>query len=165
MYTQKIANIFNHIQDHSRLGLEKNSWKTNQAKFFCVRQVYFTNSCQQICGCLNQPFIIFIHHIWCETVLFIIQTSDRMRYFTVFQDKLHSVNIQDDHQSWALSETVQKFPKLPIRPAGSHFYSASCQCCRVFEWTLIELRFNIIANLLLFCLLFSGFSYNDVKTL
>ena len=47
-----------------------------------------------------------------------------MQYFTIFQDKLHSVNIQDD-QSWALSETVQKFLKSPIRPAGSHFYSAS----------------------------------------
>ena len=84
-----------------------------------------------------------------------------MRYFTIFQDKLHWVNIQDD-QSWALSETVQKFPKSPIRPAGSRFYSASCQCGGVFEWTLIELRFNIIANLLLLFLLFNGFSYNDV---
>ena len=33
----------------------------------------------------------------------------------------------------ALSETVQKFPTSPIRPAGSRFYSASCQCGRVFE--------------------------------
>ena len=84
-----------------------------------------------------------------------------MQYFTIFQDKLHSVNIQDD-QSRALSETIQKFPKSPIRPAGSRFYSANCQCGRVFEWTLTELRFNIIANLLLFVLLFNGFSYNDV---
>ena len=84
-----------------------------------------------------------------------------MQYFTIFQDKLNSVNIQDD-QSLALSETVQKFPKSPIRPAGSRFYSASCQCGREFEWTLIELRFNIIAISLLFCLLFNGFSYNDV---
>ena len=30
-----------------------------------------------------------------------------MQYFTNFQDKLHSVNIQDD-QSWAFSETVEK---------------------------------------------------------
>ena len=40
-----------------------------------------------------------------------------MRYFTIFQDKLHSVNIQDD-QSWALSETVQKYyiVVLPTKP-------------------------------------------------
>ena len=71
-----------------------------------------------------------------------------MQYFTIFQDKLHSVNIQDD-QSWALSETFQKFPKSPVRPVGSRFYSANRQRGRVFEWTLIELRFNIIANFFL----------------
>ena len=30
-----------------------------------------------------------------------------MQYFTIFQDKKHSVNIQDD-QSWVFRETVQK---------------------------------------------------------
>ena len=96
--------------DHSKLGLENKS-----GRIFCFRQVYFTKSCQQIWGCVNQPFILFIHHIWGETVLwgtvFIIQTLDRMQYFTIFQDKFHSVNIQDD-QSWAFSETVQKISKI-----------------------------------------------------
>ena len=62
--------------DHSRLGLENKS-----GRIFCFRQVYFTKSCQQIWGCVNQPFILFIHHIWGETVLwgtvFITKTSDR----------------------------------------------------------------------------------------
>ena len=54
-----------------------------------------------------------------------------------------------------LAKPFKKFQKSPIRPAGSHFYSASCQCGRVFEWNLIELSLNIIANLLLllFCYL------------
>ena len=114
MYTQKIANIFDHIKDHSRLGLENKFLenKLNHANFFCVRQVYFTNSCQQIWLCLNQPFIIFIHHIWGETVLFIIQSSDRMRYFTIFQDKLHSVNIQDE------PNRSTKFRKFINHPYG-----------------------------------------------
>ena len=34
-----------------------------------------------------------------------------MQYFTIFQDNLHSVNIQDD-QSWAFSEIVQKNSKI-----------------------------------------------------
>ena len=34
-----------------------------------------------------------------------------MQYFTVFQDKLHSVKNQDD-QSWASSKTVQKISKI-----------------------------------------------------
>ena len=46
-----------------------------------------------------------------QYVQFIIQTSDRMRYLTIFQDKLHSVSVQDD-QSWAFSETVQNISKI-----------------------------------------------------
>ena len=34
-----------------------------------------------------------------------------MQYLTIFQDKLHSVNIQDD-QLWAFSETVHKISKI-----------------------------------------------------
>ena len=52
-----------------------------------------------------------MHHVLGETVLFIIQTSDRIRYFTIFQDKLHSVNIQED-QLRALRETVQQISKI-----------------------------------------------------
>ena len=36
-----------------------------------------------------------------------------MRYFTIFQYKLHSVKIQDD-QSWAFSETVQKIDLVTV---------------------------------------------------
>ena len=72
--------------DHSRLGLENKFLENKSGRIFCVRQVYFTKSCQQVWGRVNQPFILFIHHIWGETVLFIIQTSDRMQYFTILQD-------------------------------------------------------------------------------
>ena len=34
-----------------------------------------------------------------------------MRYFTIFQDKLHAVNIEDD-QSWAFNESAQKISKI-----------------------------------------------------
>ena len=130
----------NHLRSHLRaimaldhrkikLGLEK-----NQVKFFCVRQVYFTKSSQQIWVRVNQPFIPFIHHIWDETVLwgtvFIIQTSDRMQYFTILQQKLHSFNIQDDRSTRGLlAKPLKKCPKSHIQPAGSHFCSASCREC------------------------------------
>ena len=86
-------------------------------------------------GCVNQPFILSIHHIWSETVLFIIQASDRIRYFTIFQDKLHSVNVQDD-QSWAFSETVQKISKITNTAAGSHFY------CELSVWSSVWMNVN-----------------------
>ena len=110
--------------DHSRLGLENKS-----GRIFCVRQVYFTKSCQQVWERVNQPFILFIHHIWGETVpwdaVFIIQTSDKMQYFTILQYKLHSFNIQNDRSTRGLlANPLTKFPKSPIRLAGSHFWQA-----------------------------------------
>ena len=96
--------------DHSRLGLENKS-----GRIVCVRQVYFTKSCQQVWGRVNQPFILLIHHMWGETVpwgaVFIVQTSDRMQYFTILQYKLHSFNIQDDRSTRGL-ESVKKISKI-----------------------------------------------------
>ena len=103
--------------DHSRSGLENEFLENKSGRIFCVRQVYLTKSCQQLWERVNQHFILFIHHIWGETVIwgavFIIQTSDKMQYFTIFQDKLHSFNIQNrTKHAWAFSKTVQKISKI-----------------------------------------------------
>ena len=132
--------------DRSRLGLEK-----NQAEFFAFDKFTLQNlACQQIWGCVNQPFILFIHHIWGETVLFIIQTSDRMRYFILFQDKLHSVNIQDD-QSWSFSETVQKISKITCTASR---FSLSTSAKFALNIDRVTLQHN--KNLLCF-FVFNGF--------
>ena len=145
--------------DHSRLDLENKFLENKSGQSFCFRQVYFTKSCQQIRGCVNQPFILFIHHIWGETVLFIIQTSDRMRYFTIFQDKLHSVNIQDD-QSWAFSETVQKISKITYTASRFSFLTSAKLAVRAVSsvWTNIN-RVTLQHNkeFIMFILLFNGF--------
>ena len=52
--------------DHRRLI---RSWKKKSGQlFYCVRQVYFAKSCQQIWVRVNQPFIPFLHHILGEKV-------------------------------------------------------------------------------------------------
>ena len=92
----------NHLRSHLRaiVALDHRRLirpgKQNQAEFFCVREVYFTKSCQQIWVRVNQPFIPFVHHSWGETVLwgtvFIIQTTNR--YFTILQYKIQFALIQ-----------------------------------------------------------------------
>ena len=94
MYTQKIANIFDHIQDHSRLGLENKFLENKSRQIFLRSTGLLYKFLPTNLGVFKPTFYNF--YTWGETVLFIIQTSDRMQYFTIFQDKLHSVNIQDD---------------------------------------------------------------------
>ena len=49
--------------DHRRLDLENKFLENKSGQSFCFLQVYFTKSCQQIRGCVNQTFMLFIHHI------------------------------------------------------------------------------------------------------
>ena len=110
------------VLDHSRYTLRAeatfSAWKTNQTEFFAfdkfTLQILANKS-----GCMQTNLLFFfIHHIWGERVLwgavFIIQTSYKMQYFTIFQDKLHSFNIQDHRSTRGLliSETVQKISKI-----------------------------------------------------
>ena len=96
--------------DHSRLGLENKFLENKSGRIFCFRQVYFTKSWQQIWGCVNQPTDTFYtsHLRWNSTIY--QQTSD-LQYCTIFQDKLHSVNIQED-QPWTFRENVKTISKI-----------------------------------------------------
>ena len=91
--------------DHSRLGLENKFLENKSGRIFCVRQVYLPTNL----GACKPTFYTFIliHHIWGETVLwgavFIIQTSDRMLYFTILQNKYSG---RWKH-TWAFSENEQ----------------------------------------------------------
>ena len=136
--------------DHGKLGLENKS-----GRIFWIRQVYFTKSCQQIWGRVNQPIILFIHHIWGETVLwgtvFIIQTSDRMQYFTIFQYKLHSFNTQDDRSTRGLlAKPLKKFPKSPI---GRRFSLLQCELWSSVWMNIIRVTLQHNKELIMFILL------------
>ena len=112
MYTHKIANIFAHIQDHSRLGFENKFLENRSGQIFL-------RSSGLLCKFLPKKLGVFKPTFY--NILYI--TSGMKQYYLsyipqtecgisqIFQDKLHSVNIQDD-QSWALSETVPKISKI-----------------------------------------------------
>ena len=149
MYIQKIANIFDHIQDHGRLGLVNKFLENKSRRIFLRSTGLLYKFLPTNLGVFNPTFYDFYtsHLRWNSTIY-----HTDLGQNAVF----HNFSRQIAISQYSGRSTVQKFPKSPIRPAGSHFYSASCPCGRVFEWTLIELRFNIIV------LLFNSFSYNDV---
>ena len=110
--------------DYSRLGLENKS-----GRIFCVRQVYFTKSCQQIWRCVNQPFILFIHHTWGDLKQYYeaLYLSYRPRTecsLSLFFKTNCTQSIFRTINRWLLAKPFKKFPKSPIRPGGSHFLQA-----------------------------------------
>ena len=142
--------------DHSRFSLENEFLENKSGRIFCVRQVYFTKSCQQLWVCVNQHFILFIHHIWGETVIwgavFIIQTSDKMQHFTTFQDKLHSFNIQNRTKlAWAFSKTVQKISKITYTASRFSLLTSAKFSVNIKRVTLQHKEFIV------FIFLFNGF--------
>ena len=141
--------------DHSRLGLENEFLENKSGRIFCFRQVYWTKSCQQIWVRLNQHFMLFYtsHLRWNSNMRRCFYHTD-LRQNVVFHNFPRQIALiqsfffqNHTKHTWAFNKTVQKIPKSPIRPAGSHFWQAPN-----FQWTLKELRFNIIKNLL--CLFF-----------
>ena len=111
--------------DHSSLGLGSKFLENKSGRIFLrLTSLLYKNVPTNLGACKPTFYILFIHHIWGETVLwdavFIIQTSDRMQHFTILQYKLHLLNIQDDGSTRGLlAKPLKKFPKSPIPPAGS----------------------------------------------
>ena len=128
--------------DHSRLGLENKFLENKSGWIFCFQQVYFPKSYQQIWGCVNLDLLYF---------LFI--TSEVKQYFLSYRPQTECSILQFFKTNCTksifrtinrgvLAKLFKKFPKAPIRPAGSHLWRAPN-----LQWTLIELHFNIIKNL------------------
>ena len=74
-----------------------------------------------------------------------------MQYFAIFQDKLHSVNIQDD-QLWAFSETVQNISKVTY--TASQF---SLLTNAKFAVTINRVTLQHNKEFVIFNFLFNGF--------
>ena len=159
MYTQKIANIFDHIQDHSRLGLENKFLENKSGPIFLHSTGLLYKFLPTNLGVFKPTFYNFytLHLRWNSSIY-----HTELGQNAVFHNFARQIARSQYSGRAKPYKNFRKFPKSPIRSAGSRFHRASCQCGRVFEWTLTKLPFNIIANLLLFVLLFNGLSYNDV---
>ena len=130
--------------DHSRLGAENKFLENKSGRIFAFDKSTLKNLANKS-GCVQTS-----HLRWKSTMRRCFYHTDLRQLavsFTIFQDKLHSFSIQDHRSTRGLlAKPFKKFPKSPIRPAGSNFWQAP-NLQRNFK-----LLFNIIKNLL--CLFF-----------
>ena len=138
------------------------AWKTKQAEFFAfdkfTLQILANKS-----GCVQTNLLFFSYtpHLRRKSTVrrcFYHTDLYKMQYFTIFQDKLHSFSIQDHWSTRGpLVKQLKKFPKSPIRPAGSNFWQApnlrrnfkrvTLQCDREFMSSTFNNGFITMCNL------------------
>ena len=123
----------NHLRSHLRAIMALDHRRLirpgkKSGRIFCVRQVNFAKSCQQIWVRVNQPFI---HLRWNSTMRHCFYHTDLGQQNAVFDSfAIQSALIKDDGSKRGLwAKPLTKFPKSSIRPSGSHFCSASCGEC------------------------------------
>ena len=99
--------------DHSRLGLENKS-----GRIFCVRQVYFTKSCQQIWGRVKNLlyflYITFEVKQYYKAPFFFHTDLGQNAVFHNFAIQIALIQYSGrSKHAWAFSETVKNIPKSP----------------------------------------------------
>ena len=147
--------------DHSRLGLETKSLENKSGRFFLrsTSLLYKNPGLTNLGACKLTYYTFYTSHLrWNSTIRHCFyHTALGQHYFTILKHKLHSFNIQDDRSTRGL--LAKPLKKISIQ---NHLYGQPAASCGVFEWTLIELPFNIIKNLT--CLFFIQWFYNNVQS-
>ena len=95
--------------DHSRLGLENKFLENKSGRIFLLSTSLLYKISPTNPGVSKPTFYTYYtsHLRWNSTSTIYHTDLGQNAVFHNFQDKLHSVNIQDD-QLWAFSETVEK---------------------------------------------------------
>ena len=142
MYTQKIANMFDHIQepcvDHSRSGLENKFLENKSGRIFLRSAGLLYKFLQTNLGVCKPTIYTFCtsHLRWNSTI-----------YHTYLGQNavFHKFSRQTAPNQYSgralLAKPFKKFPKSPIRPAGTDFCSASCSEC-LGEHTRVKVQHN-----------------------
>ena len=129
--------------DHSRLGLENKFLENKSGRIFLRSTgLLYKFLPTNLRVCKPTFYTFYTSHLrWNSTMRRCFHHTDLgQHYFTILKYRLHSFNIQDDGSTRGLlAKLLKKFQ--------NHLYGQPVASCGVFEWTLIELHFNIIKNL------------------
>ena len=136
MYTKKIANIFDHIQDHSRLGLENKFLENKSGRIFLRSTGLLYKFLPTNLGVCKPTFYNFYtSHLRWNSTIYHTNFGENAIFHNVSRQIALS-NIWDD-QSLALSESVQKISKITHTASRFSFLQ-----CELSVWSSVWMNFN-----------------------
>ena len=138
---------------------------------FCVRQVYFTKSCQQIWGSVNQPFIYFLYITsevkeYYEALYLSYRPWTECSISQFFKTNCTQSIFGTINPGLFNSETVQKISKITYTASRFSFLTSAKLAVRAVSsvWMNIN-RVTLQHNkeIVMFILLFNGFITFDTR--
>ena len=138
---------------------------------FCIRQVYFTKSCQQIWGSVNQPFIYFLYITsevkqYYEALYLSYRPWTECSISQFFKTNCTQSIFRTINPGLFNSETVQKISKITYTASRFSFLTSAKLAVRAVSsvWMNIN-RVTLQHNkeIVMFILLFNGFITFDTR--
>ena len=159
MYTQKTANIFDHIQDHNRLGLENKFLENKSRRIFLRSTGLLYKFLPTYLGVFKPTFHNFYtsHLRWNSTIY-----HTDLGQKAVFHNFSRQIAFSQYSGRSIVKQNRSKISKITHMASRFSFLQ-----CELSVWSSVWMNFNRVtlqhnSEFIIIFLLFNGFSYNDV---